>query len=124
MPITFSMIHDGGYLEIKLKGQISDSELLSAYKSYFNSGNWVPGSNDLTDVSEADLAYLSNDAIRALADFISSLYNENDSTPMKTAIYAPQDLSFGLSRMYEALIFGTAQDIEIFKDREMAIQWL
>ena len=79
-------------------------------------------SNSLTDLSEADLSNLSNDAIRMLADFFSSLCNNN--TAMKTAIYATQDLSFGLSRVYEALIYGNAQDIEIFKDREKAIQWL
>ncbi len=53
------MNHDGGYLEIKYKGQISDSEVLSAYESYFDSDDAIPASNNLTDLSEADLSNLS-----------------------------------------------------------------
>jgi hypothetical protein len=124
MPITFVMNHDGGYLEIKYKGQISDSEVLSAYKSHFDSDNAIPVSNGLTDLSEADLTNFSSDAIRKLADYIIRLYNKTDNTSLKTAIYAPDLFQFGLSRMYQALSYETPQDIEIFKDREKAIQWL
>ena len=70
MPITFSRNHDDGYLEIKYKGQISDSELLNAYKSYFGSDDAIPVLNGLTDLSEADFSNLSSDAIQELADYI------------------------------------------------------
>ena len=62
MPITFSMNHDDGYLEIIYKGQISDSEVLSAYKSFYGSDNAILTSNGLTDLSEADLTNFSSDA--------------------------------------------------------------
>lgn len=124
MPITFVMNHDDGYLEINYKGQISDSEVLIAYESYFNSNDAISASNDLTDLSEADLSYLSKDAIQELSDYIISLYNKTGITSLKTAIYAPESLQFGLSRMYETLSFTTPQDIKVFKDREKAIKWL
>ena len=75
------MNHDGGYLEIKYKGQVSDSEVLSAYESYFNSDNAIPASNDLTDSSEADLSNLSSDAIRELSDYIIPGISAPSRTP-------------------------------------------
>ena len=124
MPITFSRNHDDGYLEIKYKGQISDSELLSAYTSYFDSSDAIPVTNDLTDLSEADLNHLSSEAIRELADYIISSYKKSGITSLKTAIYAPKLLEFGLSRMYKTISFETPQYIEIFQEREKALQWL
>ena len=124
MPITFSMNHDDGYLEIIYKGQISDSEVLSAYKSFFGSDNGILTSNGLTDLSEADLTNFSNDAIRELADYVIRLYKNTGNTSLKIAIYAPELFPFGLSRMFQALSYETPQGVEIFKDREKAIQWL
>ena len=124
MPIIFSMNHDDGYLEIKYKGQISDSEMLSAYKSYFGSDDAIPVLNGLTDLSEADLTNLSSGAIKELADYIIHSYKKSGITSLKSAIYAPNLLEFGLSRMYATISYETPQDIKIFKDREKAIQWL
>jgi len=124
MPITFLRNDDEGYLEIKYIGQISDSELLSAYKSYFSRDDALPVLNDLTDLSEADLAHLSRDAIQELADYITRSYEKSGVKSLKTAIYAPDPLKFGLARMYEAISYDTPQHIEIFKDREEAIRWL
>jgi hypothetical protein len=81
MPITFSRNDEKGYLEIKYKGQISDSELLNAYKSFFSSGEAIPVLNDLTDLSEADLTNLSSGAIQELADYITR--------PTKSQVFPP-----------------------------------
>ena len=124
MAITFSRNQNDEYLEITYSGQISDSELLSAYESYFNSDEAIPVLSDLTDLSEADLTQLSRDAIQELANYITSLYEKNGVTSLKTAIYAPNPLKFGLARMYGTLSFDTPQDIQIFKDRDEAVRWL
>ena len=99
MPITYSMNHDEGYLEIIYKGQISDAEFLDTYKSLLNSYDRIPATNNLTDISEADLTNLSSDAIRELSDYILRLYKKTGITSLKTAIYAPDSLQFGLSRV-------------------------
>ena len=124
MPITFSRNDDEGYLEIRYKGQISDSELLNAYKSFFSSDEAIPILNDLTDLSEADLTNLSSGAIQELADYITRSYKESGISSLKTAIYAPDSLRYGLSRMYATISYDTPQHIQIFRDREEAIQWL
>ena len=124
MPITYSMNHDEGYLEIIYKGQISDAEFLDTYKSLLNSYDRIPATNNLTDISEADLTNLSSSAIQTLAEYSNRSYKEAGTTSFKTAIYAPVPIQFGLSRMFEALAHETLHEVEVFQDREKAIQWL
>lgn len=124
MPIIFSMNHEGGYIVAQYKGAISDEALLDEWKSYHNSFDSIQGINQLADFSEADLSGLTTNGIQALADYFIIINGKNNITSMKIAIYAPRELSFGLSRMYEALTYDTGQDIEVFKDREKAIQWI
>ena len=125
MPITIVMNHEAGYFVSHYKGSITDAELLNDWESIIDSGAWIPDTNELADLSEADLSNITTDGIRALADYFISLSTENNVTPnKKTAIYAPNELNFGLARMYGIFAFGSSQNIEFFYKREEAIQWL
>jgi hypothetical protein len=77
-------------------------------------------------ISEADLSSLTTEGIRALADYFISMFPEKNyvTSMKKTAIYAPKTLNFGLARMYSVFAFKSSQNIEIFSEREKAIQWL
>jgi hypothetical protein len=125
MPITIEVNHEAGYFVSHYKGAITDADLLNDWKSIFNSGVWRPDKNELADLSEADLSSLTTDGIKALAYYFNDLATENNNTYMKkTAIYAPKTLNFGLARMYSAFAHSSSQYIDIFREREKAIQWL
>ena len=126
MPITIVMNHEAGYFVSHYKGAITDTDLLNDWESIFNNGDWIPDTNELADLSEADLSSLTSDGIRVLADYFNSMSpKKNNVTSMKkTAIYAPNTLNFGLARMYGVFAFESSQNIEIFYKREAAIQWL
>lgn len=55
MPITFSVNQDDGYLTAAYTGKITDDDLLDSWTDFFQGGNWVPGLNELVDLSQADL---------------------------------------------------------------------
>ena len=125
MSITIEINHEAGYFVSYYKGTITDADLLNDWKFIMDSGTWIPDTNELADLSEADLSSLTTDGIRALADYFISISTENNVTSMKkTAIYAPKTLNFGLARMYAVFAFESSQNIEIFYKREEAIQWL
>ena len=125
MPITIVMNHEAGYFVSYYKRAITDADLLNDWKFIMDSGAWIPDTNELADLSEADLSSLTTDGIRALADyFISMSTDRNVASMKKTAIYAPNELNFGLARMYGVFAFGSSQKIEFFYEREKAIQWL
>ena len=119
------MNHEAGYFVSYYKGPITDANLLNDWKSIIDNGTWIPDTNELADLSEADLSGLTTDGIRALADyFISMSTDRNVASMKKTAIYAPNELNFGLARMYGVFAFKSSQKIEFFYVREEAIQWL
>lgn len=125
MPITIVMNHEAGYFVSHYKGTITDADLLNDWKSIFKSGDWIPDTNELADLSEADTSSLTNEGIQALADYFNHLAKKNNATYMKkTAIYAPKELNFGLSRMYSVFADGSSQNIKVFSEREKAKQWL
>ena len=125
MSITIEMNHEAGYFVSHYIGVITDADLLKDWKSIFKSGVWIPDLNELADLSEADLNSLTYDGIKTLAYYFNNMATENNITFMKkTAINAPYALNFGLSRMYSVFAYDSSQYIEVFREREKAIQWL
>ncbi len=122
MPITFEVIHEAGYYLARWRGRITDQELLEDYKSFFESGDWVPGHNSLADLSELDATDLSSDALRALAALVRRTFAPHGIQP-KIAAYAPYDLPFGLARMYSVKV-EAFESFRPFRDRDEALAWL
>ncbi len=75
----------------------------------------------LWDFSQSHLA-LSSEDIREVVAFAQS----SKFLPKKVAIFAPDDLSFGLSRIYSTLLEDQSSDTEvrIFRDGSEARSWL
>ena len=59
MPITIVMNHEAGYFVSYYKGAITDADLLNDWKNIMDSGAWIPDTNELADLSEADLSSLT-----------------------------------------------------------------
>ena len=104
------------------KGSISGEEVKKAIKDFYEHGPVTR--NVLWDVSLAVLVDLSAEDVRQIAHVPrQSLELRQDG---KTAIVAPSDLAYGLSRMYqtssqpEALPF----EVQVFRDSEAAHKWL
>jgi hypothetical protein len=104
------------------KGNISGEEVRVAIGDFYEHGPITR--NVLWDVSQAVLNDMSAEDIRQIAHVPrQSLELRKDG---KTAIVAPSDLAFGLSRMYqissqpEPLSF----EVQVFRDSEAAHKWL
>lgn len=72
---------------------------------------------DLRD-AEVDM---QAEAPRELAHFV--LENQPDPPPPRVAFVAPDDLVFGMSRMFEAYREDPATEFKVFRDLEEALQW-
>lgn len=124
MPITFSINHKDGYSIAKFDTRISDEELLNAYKAFYTGKDWRPGQNELVDFSDVDLEEITIKGMINLAEFAESVFKAHNIPSVKTAIYAPKDLTFGLSRMYEAISFESPENVRVFRDILEAEMWL
>ena len=124
MSITFTINHKDGYFVSSLKGSVTDDELLNSIKSFYESELWIPGMNELFDLSECDASQITAEGLERLAVYTEQIYRKNEVEFMKTAVYAPKDLPFGLSRMYEVMIDESPESFYVFKDIDKAKRWL
>ncbi|MCK4866191.1 MAG: hypothetical protein KAT06_12310 [Gammaproteobacteria bacterium] len=115
MPITFTINHNDNYFVSSLKGTVTDDELLNSFKLFYESELWIPGMNELTDISEGDVSQITSDGMRKLAIFTEQTFRKNEVEFSKTAVYAPKDLPFGLSRMYEVMIDESPENFYVYQ---------
>ena len=124
MSITFTINHKNNYFVSSFKGIVTDDELLNSFKSFYESELWTPGMNELTDLSEGDASQITTDGLRKFSIFTKQVFRKNEVEFSKTAVYAPKDLPFGLSRMYEVMIAESPEHFHVFRDLDKAKRWL
>ena len=124
MSITFTINHKDNYFVSSFKGIVTDDELLNSFKSFYESELWISGMNELTDLSEGDASQITTDGLRIFAIFTEQVFIKNEVKFSKTAVFAPKDLPFGLSRMYEVMIDESPENFCVFKDIDKAKRWL
>ena len=116
----------GGCLIITFYGKISDQELINYYEDIFEGDQWIPRSKILCDLSQSDFSAITVKGLNDLVDHFSSfiqMKGENVKA-VKVAFFAPDDLQFGLSRMYEALAMDIADAFKVFRKLPQALSWL
>ncbi|MBM4161478.1 MAG: hypothetical protein FJ217_10300 [Ignavibacteria bacterium] len=103
------------------EGRLSAEEIIEAVQALYEG---VPTHYVLWDLSSADTSGFRSDDIQGIASFVKR--QAHSRVGGKTAIVAAGDLSFGLSRIYEAYAAMEGQQAEVrtFRSLEEARQWL
>jgi len=76
----------------------------------------------LWDLSKASTENLSVDELDDIAQL--RLENKIPMTNGKTAVVAPNDLDFGMVRMFQAKTAGTPRYLMVFRTLEKAMEWM
>jgi len=121
MPID-SHIDEANKLTVfKATSVLRHDEIISAVKSFYEG---QPTENVLWDLTKITETQLTSEQVGTIADF--DLRYKGTRPKGKTALVAPKDEVFGLSRM-----FGTLSEVKnipfqmnIFREMEKAYQWL
>jgi hypothetical protein len=124
MPITFTVNKSENYFICKPVGIITGTESLESWKNFLQGEEWLPGLSEFTDLSEANMSEFTNDDVTRLASYIEGVYKKHNVTHAKNAIYSPNDLPFGLARMYSIYASESPELVQVFRDKEEAMQWL
>lgn len=123
MAIEHSVLPDHNLVILKHVGNIPDDEFLNFYKKFFTSDAVDLPMNLLVDLRKADSTPRSHKALHQFAEFMSSSLSVNQAS-IKVAVIAPDDLSFGLARMYEAYADIVPWDFVVFRFLDAALAWL
>jgi len=102
-------------------GKVTAKELVTAITDFYETS---VTSNVLWDLTESDVSEISSIDVKAIAD-LSFKYAKKRSSG-KTAIVGNEDLTFGLSRMYEMTkeAFELPFETRTFRDIDEARNWL
>lgn len=123
MPILHTINEELGVVLSSWVGDISDSDLLPSYKQLYQNENWKPGFNEIVDLRNAELSDVTNKGLERLAIFVKQV-TVGKCEVFKTAVIAPDDLPFGLARVYEAVSVDTLESVRVFRDLKLAFEWL
>ena len=124
MAITFAPNQEEGYLLSKFSGEVTDDELLNSYKEYYENEQWIPLSKELVDSSECERPAITNDGLKRLAKYVENILLNRGITTFYTAVYAPYDLPFGISRIYEVIASESPEAVMVFRNLNDAISWI
>ena len=125
MPIVYRADPAMRRILAEASGPIGQQDLFAYKRAVGARPEWA-GYDEVLDVSLVDsLLDIRLDNLKAVADFAASL--DQPEQPSKFAIVAPQDLYFGLGRMYESLRESaphSSRRIAAFRTRAEAERWL
>ncbi len=123
MPITHKILSD---LKLAISTHIDlipDDEFLASYQELLALDSFGLDFNQLIDLRNTKSHARSPEALHTVAEMIALRYI-GVNVDRKTAIIAPTNLSFGLSRMYEAFAPAISGDFVVFRAADAALAWL
>ncbi len=123
MPITYQLKPDERVVILVHVGAVSDAEFLSFYRALYNNKIFDNSFNLLVDLRKTESSVRSSTALNELASFMGRQY-ENTTVRPKVAVVAPEDISFGLARMYETFSGDVPWEFVVFRAADAALAWL
>ena len=123
MPILHTINEELGVVLSSWVGDISDSDLLLSYEQLYQNENWKPGFNEIVDLRNAELSDVTSEGLEQLSITVKQI-TAGKCEVFKTAVIAPDDLPFGLARVYEAVSADTPERVMVFRDLKHAFVWL
>ena len=122
-PITRTLHDDLHLLVSTWSGAITDAEMIAAYRAAYADRRWAAGFNEVTDLRRADLRAVTTDGLRAVQLLVAESV-AGFAGSFRTAILAPTDLTFGLSRMYEMMAAESPEAVRVCRDVDDAAAWV
>jgi len=104
-------------------GLIPDDEFLASYQDLLSMEAFKADFNQLIDLRQTESHKRSSEALQAIARLFA-VRCHGMPVQRKTAIIAPSNLSFGLSRMYEVFASAFSGEFVVFRAADAALAWL
>ena len=125
MPIEYRIDHARRQVLAEGHGRVTDEDVFRYQKEVWSRSD-VVGYDEIIDMSEArEIVEGSRDRMRELAQVSAATDPQAGSS--RLAIVAPQDLAYGVGRMYQSyreLNPRSTKKVAVFRDREAALRWL
>jgi hypothetical protein len=123
MPITTHFRQTEKLVIFIHSGIVPDEEFLSFYRTYYEDPRTDKTNNILVDLRQTESIARSSEALITFAD-TARAHTPMISPRPRIAVIAPEDLSFGMARVYEAFSDLVPVDFNVFRAADAALAWL
>jgi len=121
MSWKYEVFQDANLVAVEVFDEMTDDDAVHAVDVYQDEA-YVPGMNELFVYTKVTRMNVSNQAVREAAR-VHSTY-DNALKGIRVALVGPQDLAYGLCRMYQILRQGAPYEIQVFREIEDALRFL
>lgn len=125
MPIEYRIDHDRRIVFATGRGAMTDADVFG-YQREIWSQPALAGYHELMDMSHVEaIAETSAEGVRTLATLAAEM--DDPETHSKFAIVAPQDVAFGMGRMFAAYRESnprSKKEVAVFRSMAAALKWL
>jgi len=123
-PATITFFVDGERHRrvAEFAGVIGDRDLLGAFAAMLSAPDYDQTLDDLVDLSRVTQMLVTSAGLQRLI----ALYDERSAqgAATRSAIIAPTDVLYGVSRMFQAMRGEqTFDELEVFRSRDGAVAW-
>jgi hypothetical protein len=121
--LNFSIVHQRGYLEVKLSGRPTPAAFDEYFDALLAHDDWEPGMSVLTDETNLDGSTITVREVKDIAERCARRKSELGS--VRTAILVARDLEYGMNRMWAVFVEGKWNvEVALFRSRDEALAWL
>ena len=123
MEFEISFVKEKSYFIIKTSGDTTPDDVEASLKQVFNSPYWSNGTHILYDNRLENLHNLSSDDVQKISLKFTQFNDKLENS--KIALVMPNDIAFGLARMWEIYTENTASfRTNVFRSMDDAIKWI
>ena len=122
MPITYHIREDRELIVLCHVGTITDRQMLESLHGLTQDPRFNPNYSKIFDLRQTDSEARTNEGIMQGAELLKKAHRQ--STGAQIAVIAPKDLSYGLSRIFEGMLYDGNFEIKIFRSADAACDWL
>ena len=115
-------IDDGIGIECTILGDATLDKILKAAEEVYSEEYITIQKYQIIDFTECTSFQLSSDDMRAIVEVDIEVSKSNPDIII--AIVAPDDIAFGMSRVYEAYAEETGFRIKVFRDKKESRLWI
>ena len=123
MPIKYQIDSEHNLIIRTVSGTLTSSDVLNVLNESLDDKDFVKDMHAIWDISNAEIHQITVDTIKTIVEHIKTHLN-NRGSKYKIAIVAPEDLNFGISRMFATYGSDLPVSIGIHRDIDDAYRWL
>ncbi len=124
MPIRQTYICNGQGVVFEASGVVTSEEFFDTFVNYFNSPDdiFLPLKFSLTDLTAVERVEISTEDVADLGLTAKEAYQRNSDSIV--AFAAPDDLTYGLAKVWTAWTGPQTWTTNLLRDRPSAERWL